>query len=305
MELTTRLKKRFCKDTDLPINLYHEPYFTERIHLFNDLFDSVEKLETFKKDLSNFKNEEEYFEYYNKVKDNFINNLKAKKEYEEFLTCNMNKFSVPDYKVGGKSVFTETNIGKRLISIDLKQANFHAMKFFNRNLVDNKDTYEELIGQFTPLKHIIKSKYIRQVVFGNCNPKRQVTIEKFMMHFVMEILLKYMDTKHILTYMSDEIVFEYFDGVDLESIYKELDQLQKEKGFLLHCEDYVLHKIENTEFYMKKFVDGSVEFKCVNHLFYPFVARAYKGEEVQENDKVFYHEGYLSKFIEVPEIKIV
>ena len=36
------IKKRFCKDTDLPINLYHEPYFMERIHLFNDLFD-VEK----------------------------------------------------------------------------------------------------------------------------------------------------------------------------------------------------------------------------------------------------------------------
>ena len=107
-------------------------------------------------------------------------------------------------------------------------------------MVDNKDTYEELIGQFTPLKHIIKSKYILSSL-GNCNPKRQITIEKFMMRFVMEILLKYMDTKHILTYMSDkEIVFEYFDGVDLGSIYKELDQLQK-KGCLLHCEDYVLY----------------------------------------------------------------
>ena len=68
----------------------------------------------------------------------------------------------------------------------------------------------------------------------------------------MEILLKYMDTKHILTYMSDEIVFEYFDGVDLGSIHKELDQLQK-KRLLTPCEDYVLHKIENTEFLHKKF----------------------------------------------------
>lgn len=36
----------------------------------------------------------------------------------------------------------------------------------------------------------------------------------------------------------------------------------------------------------------------------PFVIRKFTGEEVTENDKVFYHEGLLSKFIEVPNIII-
>lgn len=35
----------------------------------------------------------------------------------------------------------------------------------------------------------------------------------------------------------------------------------------------------------------------------PFVFRLFLGEEITENDKVFYHEGLLAKFIDVPNIE--
>jgi len=34
----------------------------------------------------------------------------------------------------------------------------------------------------------------------------------------------------------------------------------------------------------------------------PFVLRHFSGEEVTESDKIFYHEGLLSKFIDTPQI---
>ena len=42
----------------------------------------------------------------------------------------------------------------------------------------------------------------------------------------------------------------------------------------------------------------------LNAYVFPFVLRKFNGEEITENDKVFYHEGLLSKFIEIPEIEI-
>jgi len=36
MEITTDLKKKFCKDFAIPISLYDEPYFTDRLVLFDD-----------------------------------------------------------------------------------------------------------------------------------------------------------------------------------------------------------------------------------------------------------------------------
>lgn len=36
----------------------------------------------------------------------------------------------------------------------------------------------------------------------------------------------------------------------------------------------------------------------------PFVLRYFLGQEVTESDRVFYHEGLLSRFIETPKIEV-
>lgn len=35
----------------------------------------------------------------------------------------------------------------------------------------------------------------------------------------------------------------------------------------------------------------------------PFVLRYFLGEEATESDKVFYHEGLLAKFIDIPKLR--
>ena len=50
--------------------------------------------------------------------------------------------------------------------------------------------------------------------------------------------------------------------------------------------------------------DTEIEFKCLNNFALPFVLRKFLGEEVTESDKVFYHEGLLAKFIEIPQIEV-
>ena len=45
-------------------------------------------------------------------------------------------------------------------------------------------------------------------------------------------------------------------------------------------------------------------FKCLDNYTLPFVLRKFQNQEVIKSDKVFYHEGLLSKFIEVLDIQI-
>ena len=47
-----------------------------------------------------------------------------------------------------------------------------------------------------------------------------------------------------------------------------------------------------------------ISIKGLNSLFLPLVLRKLNNEEITENDKIFYHEGFLSKFIEVPNFII-
>ena len=76
----------------------------------------------------------------------------------------------------------------------------------------------------------------------------------------------------------------------------------------LKIEPFTLYKIQGVDGYIKV-IDLEknkhiVDFKCVDNYMMPFVLRAFLREPVTESDKIFFHEGLLSKFIEVPEIKI-
>ena len=62
----------------------------------------------------------------------------------------------------------------------MNKANFSALHNYNSNIFNNKNTWEEYVSNFTNNEHIINSKYIRQVVLGNCNPKRCITYEKYL-----------------------------------------------------------------------------------------------------------------------------
>lgn len=223
----------------------------------------------------------------------------------------MNKYTVKYKDLPGKDIFKTSNNGKLFISIDMRKANFSALKFYNRSIFDNADTWEKFIERYTEDKHIVNSKYIRQVILGNCNPKRQVTYEKYLMGLVLEVLIDELgySASDIAFFSNDEIVIDM--GKYEDCIRKrELIEWQI-KGYFnipFRIELFYLRKITGTNGYYKEIVKNIIEreyeFKCLNNYTLPFVLRKFNEEEITENDKVFYHEGLLSKFIEIPEIGI-
>ena len=58
------------------------------------------------------------------------------------------------------------------------------------------------------------------------------------------------------------------------------------------------------EIIVRNIIEREYEFKCLNNYTLPFVLRKFNREEITENDKVFYHEGLLSKFMEVPNMEV-
>lgn len=42
MELTPELKRRFCKNCNIPISIFVEPFFTDRIKLFSMYYNTME-----------------------------------------------------------------------------------------------------------------------------------------------------------------------------------------------------------------------------------------------------------------------
>lgn len=310
MEVSTRAKERFCKDCNIPIRLFHEPYFTDRLTLFDKFFGTLGKWDLFISELQKYKCEQDYFEEYNRVKDSAILSIKESEAYQRFNADDMNKYRVIHENLPNKDIFKPTNDGKSFISIDMRKANFSSLHHYSADMF-GVNTWEEFIGKFTDNQHIINSKYIRQVILGNCNPKRHITYEKYLMDILLtDLLEKHIPIERVVFFSNDEIVIDVSDmNKSRQTLLAfNIEQYLKEVSPEFKMELFVLYKIHGTDGYYKKIVnnDGEkdIEFKCLNNYMIPFVIRHFLGEEVTDSDRVFYHEGLLSQFIEVPKIEV-
>lgn len=306
-----KLRERFCKDRNLPVKIFISPYFESRLKLVvdeNGFSDEYVRYEKFINMVYNrFGNAEEYFAYYNKIKDDAINFIKATDGYNKFNQEDMNKFRIQNIGFPAKDIYKATNNGKRFISIDMGKANFSALKRYDSSIVGNTNSYEEFISMFVAdIEHLKASKYIRQVIFGNCNPGRTTTYEKYLMDTVLTKILEVVKKDDVVFFATDEIVIDVsmYEQSDLDNLYKLIIKETSKFSFPLKVSMFNLSKLNGVDGYVKHNIDGTREIKGVNSVDYPFVARALLGQDVCEDDAVFVSDGRLAKLLDVPIVSL-
>lgn len=311
--ISRKLKERFCKDHNIPIRIFEEPYFSERLQLFAKLKPAIiADYEEFNEELNKYANPQEYFEEYKKIQDKAIDFIKSTPEFQNFNETDMNFFAkqIPQ-NLPAKNIYHASNSGKTFISIDMKHANFNALKqyckavFHNNGIFGGAETWENFIEKFTDSKHIAKSKYIRQIILGNCNPKRQQSYEKYLMSCLYETIQEqfseafYKD--RLVFFSNDEIVFDVTGAEPQELISHRLENLVGSLEVPFKVQLFELQKIQGTDGFIKK-SENFIEPKCIDATLYPVILRKIFGETIQENDKVFLFNGLKAKLIDLPEL---
>jgi hypothetical protein len=294
--------KRFIKDYKLPIQIIQEPYFTYFVELYDKQYNTKNKINLLTDALSKFESEDKFLSNYYVIRDNIIKTIEATEIYQEFNSVNMDKYNVDNKVVGAKNIFKKTNVDKFFISIDLKKANFQAMKYFSKDLVLGCETYNELISKFTDLEYMKQSKYLRQVIFGNMNPKRQVKIERYMTEQVYKSILDLtlLDENQVRMICNDEIIFELSEW-DAKSILTDrlAKTIKNDTDFEVDIEVYQLKEIKNTEFYVKEFINkDGYELMCIPAVYHAQAYKKYNNIEIVNNDLVFLYENRACTFLE-------
>lgn len=296
----TKLRMKFLKDTKLPISVHEDPYFG----YFLDLYEEPLNARTLYNEFLNNVNSvglELYNGAYRELVDSVIAEVESNIDYSKLTSFDTNyDRSVLKKMEVRKDLYSNLNIEKRWISIDLSKANFSAFKTISSSLVKDKKSYEEWISSFPNGDLFKTSKSVRQVIFGNLNPKRQQVLQSMYMTKFLEELDKSFDLEGrlILTMGADEVIFELDEDLELV-IVEEIEKFNNDTShsFNLKKEVFDLDKLsEFKEFgYLKTYLNGKKEILGVSKNFY---AQAYKyllGKEVEENDLYFYYEGILSK----------
>jgi hypothetical protein len=304
------IAKRFVSEERLPIPILGEDFFEYHLTLYEDKFKAYTKYMELLSVIDEKFNgsDSEFLDYFYNIRETFITKVKEMEPYITFNTTNMNAFSVEQIKnVRFRELYNEECIGKSFISVDLKKANFQAIKYFDKNNVYG-NTYEDLVGKFTDLDYIRNSKYFRQVVFGQLNPSRQQTVEKFLIYKVINHLMTYygVTTDDIVTIKADEIIL--FDLPHLKHISNPNDIKSntwvdvKIERFALNGYNFFSNK-ENRKrftFYYKHQMD------TLNGIPLQYHAMAFKlfyGMEISEMDYHFNYENIDCRFMDTFRIE--
>lgn len=328
-EISTRLKQRFCKDLSVPIQVFSEPAFTRRIKLFG--YEGY--YEIFCNMLKHFNNEEEYFAFYNKAKEDIITYIKSSETYnvmnadieiEKQNRILVGAISIPEtneiiplaQQVSKRNVYNENNIGKTFVSIDLAKANFSSMVHYSikHNLKEkfNDESFDwnHFLAKFVDKNHpafeyLSKSKYIRQVVFGNCNVSRQIAYERNIINNLRrQIAAKTkLDEKCIRVVCDDELVYEVNSDDEITALYDAIHSIKLDCP--IHFNAYILERIRGTKegYALSNYYNPEdKEFKCVNSVEMVYVYTKYKCLENTVDDRYIFTEYGPAQLLEDIEI---
>lgn len=310
MVMSEKLRQRFCKDCGLSFSIYEEPVFSDRIELYDEHYSTKAKFNLFLEAISKFNSEEDYFAMYTKVKEAAINHVKASSGYESFNKLDMNTFSCVN-KIPSTNIFKPSNDRRRFISIDMREANFSALNYYSSSIfnVNGKASknWKEFISNFTDISHIICSKYVRQVILGNCNPKRHITFEKYLMDSLATALLSE-GVDNIVSMTNDELVIDVTDASDIGNIFINIQNCINKSLLPFKMQYFELVKVfrsSHSDSYIKLPIEGmsKLEIKGASPYEMPIILRALKGEDITESDKLFTFEHQLCKFQTVPKIE--
>lgn len=320
------LVNRFVSDYKLPIpKIFNIGQFVHYLYLCEKDYKSLTKY----RDLINliderFEGDSNRFlkEYYDK-REEIIQTILANPSFKEFNNMDMNRFAIKDVpkNITTKNIYNCENVNKIYLSIDLKKANFQALKYVNQEIVFDKDTYEDFIGIFTDLDYIKESKYCRQVIFGKCNPKRHITVEKYITNEIRkhigEKLFKNINI-NLISFSNDEIVYEC--SVSIESFNEEMinyiksvinDIKTKIKNFIgvdvsitmFNLKGYNLlettnNKICKTFFVKEDCLSSKKELKCVPEPLFAIIYKLYNKQDVLSVDKIINYDGLRAELTE-------
>lgn len=308
---STPLKRRFCTDYRIPMSVCDNPYFTKRLAavMATPFHGEVgDALTNYLLMLEDFKDEEEYFNYYYDCKQKIIDMLNANEHFQRF---NEQNFPAPSINIpsGESKLYRSDNDGKRFISIDMAQANFNALRHYDERIFeidgDICDTWEKYSMRVFKYKYLAKSKYIRQVIFGACNPKKQIKYESYLMDSLLADVLE--ETPDLRSYIhsrtADEIIINIPKSKPMPVKANFLSHA-RELEIPIHEEEFSLYALDGMDAYMKipetngrKSEDGR-RLKCVSEQVYHQVLLYYiNGHLIKDDDLVFYYGGKLVRYL--------
>jgi hypothetical protein len=300
------IKKRFCKDFSIPIGIFEHNHFLSYLIQYDVQYNTTTKYQLLLDAIDSLGSEEAFMQEFNRIKDAIITDVSSTDGYHFLAITPEPRPYSPKYEHHKQNIYTSKFAGSQIISIDIKKANFTALKIRDEqtehrgSILNGANTWSEFLNRYTTREYYHKSKQLRQVIFGNLLPKRQQSIQRSMCNEIADTIMDMDESLDVAIVSTDEIlILNHSNPVEGVSAITSL--LGDKLGYTadeLRIEAFELEQVhpEKSYFVKKNLIDASIEFKSIPLIFFPQVFSRYFGYEITQMDKTFFHEGQLATF---------
>lgn len=292
IDLSTR--RQFVRDFKLPIQIVEDGYFEYFLDLYQEHYGARDKYNLLIETIESFGSLEDFIEESKRIRKEAVDFIKSQPAYSDFESDKLTEYR-SDFKQR-INLYNHTNSDKEFVSIDMIKGNIQSLNYFDKNILQ-ANTYEEFMSKFTKHEYFVKSKQIRQVIFGNVSPKKQQNIQKFIMNLVKSKLIEQgLKEEDIFAASSDELVI---DG-RFANLCKEIMKSEDMTSFDFHLDVFKLEEIKaDLPVFIKRFKNkNGVEIKMGNGKYMAEVVKYIKQEPLTDYDLYFFDEGRIAKYLE-------
>lgn len=295
-----KYKEVFCRDYGIPINVFEEPYFEDRVRLFDTIYGSLGKWEKFKKYVTDI---EGYEKEYN-CSENILMDIKGSIGYRNFIECSDigNTLRI-DHSC--PAVFRKEDVGRYFLSVSIPKDRlwFYVLRHFDVSILGGCEKYDSFISRYSSNPCICDSITLSKLVFDNLN---YTGINRYAADIMYTIMYQIVPVCPMLegrdVYLGWSKVMFDVSCVPVNVVLSYIDHLKDLYSDYIIPVDISIFEVQNIEGFpgfIKRYTnpDGKFEVCSTNIDYMPQIMRILNGSAVRDIDRVFIHNGRLAKFL--------
>ena len=274
--------KSFCKLFDLNVPSYLDFDYYKNLYSRLDRWKNMDELISLYKEAE--EQIEDIYKYRLEKTEEIINFIKTTRAFNDLNDDTM----IPDLPTNKNFEYSE---GVKYLSIDIKMANWESLKKYDPSFVNELgDTYSDLLNKFNVPEVFHRSKQLRQYIFGNLNPKRQIKAQRVMIEDLMNGLSRY--NLKVECIKTDEVIYSF------ENIAEIVDILLGFDDDIFKCKVFTVKRIE--DFRINEYLDTkrglmySDLVGCNGHKYFINLKKYIFEEELDVRDLYFRMDGDLA-----------
>jgi hypothetical protein len=293
--MSATVQRRFRDDFGIKINLcdYNDfEYYVDLYGIRQQLNMTLDSIGEFAAAFEEMKEGQQkpselaWINYLNEIKKAIWAHITASDGYKRFMAADLKHFKSDTQAVQnklklGNNYLVPENDGKLYISIDIKGADFAALKWFDASIFDGK-SWEDFIDKFVidhpkTALYLKASKLFRLKVFWELSHRRQSIIWEYL---ITQVAKKYFGEGVRGYHVSDEIVFEVNDILSFQDI--QTDNMFRVRYFRLR------HVAVGKSWMVREIIDTAaiqkIDIKCCNPTEYTIVWKHLHGIPMEPRD---------------------